>query len=134
MLRHQILLHRYFFGTNFLRAEPGNKPSFTWQSLLRVQDLMVPVLRWKIGDGQSALIVGQPGSLGLEPSAGFQTPNPEQWATIAKLNGPDFSWNVGVIKSEFRDIDANCILSIPLNEAASPDEIIWHFERKGNSW
>ncbi|KAK4421687.1 hypothetical protein Salat_2119300 [Sesamum alatum] len=81
--------------------------------------------------GWSAIILGQP----LLPRprtfqliGSSRTLNRE--AHIAEFITPYHSWREGVIRSEFQDVDAKCILSIPLNDTGSPDEIVWYFEQK----
>ncbi|KAL0416090.1 UNVERIFIED_CONTAM: hypothetical protein Slati_3440900, partial [Sesamum latifolium] len=60
LLLYQVLRQWYFPGSNFVVAEPGRSPSFTWRSLLGTKELLVAGLRWRIGDGLTAWIVDQP--------------------------------------------------------------------------
>ncbi|KAL0405661.1 UNVERIFIED_CONTAM: putative mitochondrial protein [Sesamum latifolium] len=130
-LLHQIFKQRYFPGSNFFAATTGSKPSYTWRSLLRSRDLLTAGTRWRIGDGQTARIVGEP-----------WLPRPHTFQLIMKprtlhcgmkvatLMDAEQRWNENLIREEFRPTDAECILSIPLREGTR-DEIVWHYEKKG---
>ena len=52
-LVHRVLKARYFPNTDFLHAELGTKPSFTWQSILATQSVVNSGYRWQVGDNKS---------------------------------------------------------------------------------
>ena len=55
-LTHRILKARYFPDSNFMEAQLGLKPSYTWRSLLAGRKVLDKGLRWSIGNGQSVRI------------------------------------------------------------------------------
>ncbi|KAL0405669.1 UNVERIFIED_CONTAM: hypothetical protein Slati_3880800, partial [Sesamum latifolium] len=48
------------------------------------------------------------------------------------IKTPANEWNEPLILAEFCSEDAECILGIKLRGAEVSDEVIWHFEKKGN--
>ena len=55
-LAHRVLKAKYFPGSNFLEAELGKNPSFTWRSLVAARGVLHRGLRWNIGNGRKAKI------------------------------------------------------------------------------
>ncbi|KAL0451819.1 UNVERIFIED_CONTAM: hypothetical protein Slati_1160000 [Sesamum latifolium] len=128
-LLHDILCHRYFPGANFFAARTGHSPSFTWRSLLTARNLLIAGIRWKIGDGKSALIVGHPWLPGPHTFQPIVSPRTllEDVKVASLLN----QHCEELVPSEFLPSDAECNLSIELQQSILPDEIVWHFKRKG---
>ncbi|VVA34976.1 PREDICTED: reverse mRNAase [Prunus dulcis] len=54
----RMLKARYFPTTDFLSAQEDSSPSYTWQSILWCQELLLCGLRWRIGDGRLVQIYG----------------------------------------------------------------------------
>ena len=50
-LAHRVLKARYFPESNFLEAQIGKKPSYTWRSLMAAKKVLRRGLRWNIGNG-----------------------------------------------------------------------------------
>ncbi|KAL0427513.1 UNVERIFIED_CONTAM: hypothetical protein Slati_2926100, partial [Sesamum latifolium] len=109
----------------------SSSPSFTWRSLVRTKDLIGAGLRWQIRDAASVPIVGTP-----------WLPRPSTFQVILKprsLSGnttiaallDESGWNVGLIREEFSQFDAECILSVPLPQCNRLDEIICITESRG---
>ncbi|KAL0444355.1 UNVERIFIED_CONTAM: hypothetical protein Slati_2158200 [Sesamum latifolium] len=78
-----------------------------WRSLWSTRDLLVAGLRWRVGDGKSIPIKGQP-----------WLPRPGTFQLIGQPAN---------LVGGYKD----CILSIRLQEIGAQDELIWHFERSG---
>ena len=50
-LTHRVLKAKYFLQTNFMEAQLGKKPSYTWKSLVAARKVLDQGLRWNIGNG-----------------------------------------------------------------------------------
>ncbi|KAL0319855.1 UNVERIFIED_CONTAM: hypothetical protein Sradi_5247000 [Sesamum radiatum] len=50
---HGVLRQKYFPYSNFFEAGLSSTPSFTWRSLLAMQNLLVACLHSKVSDGQA---------------------------------------------------------------------------------
>ena len=55
-LAHRVLKEKYFPDSNFLKAELGKNPSYTWRSLVAARGVLHRGLRWNIGNGRKAKI------------------------------------------------------------------------------
>ena len=55
-LAHRVLKAKYFPDSNFLEAQLGKNPSYTWRSLVAVRGVLHRGLRWNIGNGWKAKI------------------------------------------------------------------------------
>ena len=50
-LAHRVLKAKYFLDSNFLEAQLGKNPSYTWRSLVAARGVLHCGLRWNIGNG-----------------------------------------------------------------------------------
>ena len=55
-LAHRVLKAKYFPDSNFLEAQLGKNPSYTWRSLVAARGVLNRGLRWNTGNGQKARI------------------------------------------------------------------------------
>ena len=55
-LVHRVLKAMYFPESNFMEAQLGKRPSYTWRSLMAAREVLDRGLRWNIGNGQSVRI------------------------------------------------------------------------------
>ena len=51
-LAHRVLKAKYFSDSNFLEAQLGKNPSYTWRRLVAVRGVFHRGLRWNIGGGK----------------------------------------------------------------------------------
>ncbi|KAL0456551.1 UNVERIFIED_CONTAM: hypothetical protein Slati_0994300 [Sesamum latifolium] len=118
----EVLGQKYFPSSNFFEARLGSRPSFTWRSLFGTRELLTAGLRWKIGDGSSIPILGQPW---------LPRPNTFQLITkpvslqenskVAVLISPSGGWDTQLVQSEFHPMDAACILGIEIPDRETRD-------------
>ncbi|KAL0378315.1 UNVERIFIED_CONTAM: hypothetical protein Sradi_3137000 [Sesamum radiatum] len=129
---HDVIGQKYFPLSNFFEARLGSKPSFTWRSLLGTRELLIAGLRWKVGDGSSIPIRGQPWL--PRPSTFQLIARPATLLAdtkVAALITASGVWDHDLIRAEFCPLDVDCILSIELRGSGAQDEIVWHYERNG---
>ena len=50
-LARRVLKAKYFPDSNFLEAQLGKNPSYTWRSLVDARGVLHRGLRWNIGNG-----------------------------------------------------------------------------------
>ena len=55
-LAHRVLKAKYFPDSNFLEAQLGKNPSYTWISLVAARGVLHCGLRWNIGNGRKVKI------------------------------------------------------------------------------
>nr|DAD49162.1 TPA_asm: hypothetical protein HUJ06_019099 [Nelumbo nucifera] len=102
---------KYFLGGDFLVAQCGHNPSYTWKSIWHSRIVLEKGCRWRIGDGYVK---------GLED------------IVVSDLWIPGHKeWDVEMIHELFGPRDASAILNIPLSYASQEDRLIWHLSLNG---
>ncbi|KAL0434402.1 UNVERIFIED_CONTAM: hypothetical protein Slati_2774500 [Sesamum latifolium] len=128
---HQIFKHNYFPNSNYFAAEGSYSPSFMWRSILGARDLLAAGMRWSIGDGESITIMGVPW---IPKPSSFQVICPPRsldgLTKVVELMD-ETGWKDDMVRGEFSQIDAECILSIPLSRVCGRDKLIWHYGKQG---
>jgi hypothetical protein len=129
----RILKAKYFPRRDFLEANIGHNPSYTWRSIWSSQNLLKLGYRWKIGDGTQINVWTAPWIRtlpGLKPSTP-PLPNTED-VTVHDLLNPDLlSWNSAVIHNLFSIQDATAVLNIPLPVRNLSDARVWNYSVDG---
>ncbi|KAH9736873.1 putative reverse transcriptase/RNA-dependent DNA polymerase [Citrus sinensis] len=127
----KVLKARYFKGTDFLRANLGSNPSFIWRSILWGRQIINKGLRWRIGDGRSAQIYHSrwiPRPKTFKP---FSPPKLPLESTVSELIDVENQWKELLVQQSFVEEDVQQILRIPLPRNPSPDQPLWHFDKRG---
>ena len=132
-LVHRVLKARYFQNTDFLRAELGTKPSFTWRSILSAQSVLHSGYRWQVGDGKS---IGVWTDRWLPRPSTFRVLTPSTLLPVnttvdSLMDQESGEWNLNLINQVFFHEDATSILSIPLSRHKLKDRMIWAFTPRG---
>ena len=100
----------------------GHNPSFVWQSLLSVRDVIVAGSKWKIGDGEC---IGVTTHKWLSHGPIFNgEPDPE--LKVSDLIDVDTrQWDRGEVHALFTAKIQNEILALLLNDTHARDSLIW---------
>ena len=127
----RVLKTRYFQHKDFLNAKLGSNPSFIWRSILWGPQIIHAGSRWRIGNGQQIEIhkatwIPKP----LTFKHVFK-PNMPTDALVSELINEENQWDERLIYNHFDRLDADNIVRIPLPRRPQEDEIIWHYEKKG---
>lgn len=128
----KILQARYFKNCHFLNAKLGFRPSFIWRSILWGREVINRGIRWRIGRGDQVEIyrgnwMSRP--LTFKP---VSLPSLPIDVTVSELIDDDNQWKVGLIYQHFVKEDADTITRIPLPRQPTADQVLWHFDKKGN--
>ena len=132
-LTHRILKARYFPDRNFMEAQLGPKPSYTWRSLLAGRNVLEKGLRWSVGNGQSVRIWDD---RWLPTLKSFKVVSPR----LQELNGTmvesllDLAaggWNKNLIRDMFLPFESKAILSIPISLSFPKDSLLWAWTQNG---
>ncbi|KAM6558713.1 hypothetical protein CsatA_027952 [Cannabis sativa] len=129
-LLSRLLKSRYFPNNSFLEARLGHSPSLTWQSIHWGRELLVPGLRFKVGNGHhihSGLDKWIPGHTQFRPIT--YTGPPTQ--PVASYISEQREWNLDILKVYFGQLDIDRIVSIPLSFFPSADRLVWHHTTSG---
>lgn len=128
----EVLKARYFKDSDFLKAKTSSNPSFIWRSILWGRQIINKGLRWRIGDGKSAKIYQScwiPRPSTFKP---FSPPKLPLDSTVSELIDANNTWKELLIQQNFMKEDAQQILRIPQPRTSSPDEPLWHFDKRGD--
>ncbi|KAH9704159.1 putative reverse transcriptase/RNA-dependent DNA polymerase [Citrus sinensis] len=115
-----------------MQAQLGSYPSFIWRSILWGRNVLEKGLRWRIGNGEQLLVYQSqwiPRSITFQP---ISPPSLSPDTIVAKLISEEQSRKEAVIRQHFLKEDADQILKIPLPRQPKPDQVLWHYDKKGN--
>ncbi|KAL3833965.1 hypothetical protein ACJIZ3_008701 [Penstemon smallii] len=132
-LLSRILKAKYFPNEDFLDAQLGPRPSFTWRSIWGSKNLVAAGLRWRVGNGENIDIWKDPW---IPRPTTFKISSPQnplmQSTKVSSLIDDDLRiWNKDLIESIFWPEEATFILSIPLGSRINQDKQIWHYTNNG---
>ncbi|KAH9725922.1 putative reverse transcriptase/RNA-dependent DNA polymerase [Citrus sinensis] len=128
----RVLKARYFKNSSLMQARLGSYPSFIWRSILWGRNVLEKGLRWRIGNGEQLLVYQSqwiPRPITFQP---ISPPSLSPDTTVAELISEEQSWKEAVIRQHFLKEDADQILKIPLPRQPKPDQVLWHYDKKGN--
>ncbi|KAK4403141.1 putative ribonuclease H protein [Sesamum angolense] len=129
----KVLKAKYFPHNHIFEAQVGNRPSFTWRSIIAARELLKSGCRWRIGTGHSVDVWKDPW---IPRPASFRiiTPNVHnvQNMCVSNLISPiTREWDVDTINALLWPVDREAILQIPLSISGGPDLLIWHYSNNG---
>ena len=132
-LAHRVLKEKYFSDSNFLEAELGKNPSYTWRSLVAARGVLHRGLRWNIGNGWKAKIwtdrwIPTPNSFMVVSP---RPKNAENELVETLLDRELGRWNTSAVRNNFLPHEAMTILSIPINQNLPDDSLVWAWMKKG---
>lgn len=128
----KVLKARHFKETDFMEAKIGSKPSFIWRSILWGRQILQKGARWRIGKGDKVLITTSnwiPRPTSFRP---ILAPSLPADAKVSELIYANHQWNNTLIEQHFAKEDAEIIKRIPLPRQPQNDELLWHYDKKGN--
>ena len=126
-LLSRVLKAKYFPRRDFLDANFGHNPSYTWRSLWSTQNLLTIGHRWKIGDGSKINVWKMPwirNLLSLKPSS-MPLQNFEDLTVNHLLDSNLNSWNTTLVRAIFTSSDVAAILAMPLYTRSTLDQRVW---------
>ena len=127
----RVLKARYFKHTGFMNAGLGSKLSFVWRSIVWGRQVVHKGARWRIGNGQNVLVYGNnwiPRPTTFKP---ISAPSMGTDTTVAELIDEKQQWREDLILQHFRPEDAEAIMQIPLPKRPKEDQLIWHYDKRG---
>ncbi|KAL9426438.1 hypothetical protein AB3S75_033257 [Citrus x aurantiifolia] len=127
----KILQAIYFKSCEFLQAKLRSKPSFIWRSILWGRQIIQKGMRWRIGSGDSVQVYKSqwiPRPQNFKPIAPATL---SEDANVACLIDANHQWKETLIHQHFSKEDAEKILQIQLPNSPQPDQILWHYDKKG---
>ncbi|CAN0878596.1 Putative ribonuclease H protein At1g65750 [Linum grandiflorum] len=129
----RIYKAKYYPTGNIFSAALGHRPSFVWRSLCEARSVVHRGLCWKIGDGESIRVWGEPWL--REPDSLFlDTPMPHQAEDlrVCDLFLPcRKEWDINMIEANFTTRDTTTILSLPVCSSTGMNRLIWHYNNNG---
>nr|KYP44138.1 Putative ribonuclease H protein At1g65750 family [Cajanus cajan] len=131
----KIYRAKYYPDGNFLNAPLGHNPSYTWKSLWSTQHLLKNGSRWRLGNGNTIPVWGEPW---IKYNNNYHCIHPHDPSNSHDLKVSDLmskdklDWNADLINSIF-DIDtSNHILNIPILNPHCEDKRIWDWNPSGS--
>ncbi|XP_074298165.1 uncharacterized protein LOC141628985 [Silene latifolia] len=132
-LMARVLKGKYFADRDFLEAELGSNPSFTWRSIWESKDVILSGARRRVGDGWSTKVW-------LDP----WIPNTQSRRVLSPRNGSDISlkvaqlmnddyngWNEELIGALFLPFEQERIRTIRISDIKPMDDWCWDHTKDG---
>ncbi|KAL4366884.1 hypothetical protein GQ457_05G001920 [Hibiscus cannabinus] len=129
----RVLKARYFPRTDFLSAQLGSTPSYTWRSIYSAKGLLEKGLGWRIGNGRDVSIWNDSWLLVKGDGRIRDHAIDIQYTRVVDLINPTSNeWNSALVKSIFTPSVAQQILCIPLAKTETDDMLVWRYEGNGH--
>ena len=129
----QILKARYYPDCEFMNAELGCCPSYTWQSILKGREILKRGLKFQLGTGEQVSLWNDPWIPLLPNFWPFSAPmlGTEDWRLSDVIDESDMTWNDMMVRDLFSEIECGRILGIPLSLRRPQDKLVWIHNKKG---
>lgn len=113
----KLLKAKYYPTCDFMKAELGSDPSYTWRSLLKGREVLELGTRFRIGDGSKISIWNDPWLPKPHHFKPFSLPmeGTENWCVGDIIDSENKEWNSLLIEDLFTKEEAETIMSIPLS-------------------
>lgn len=121
----------YFPNSNFLNADLGDAPSFSWRSIISARHILQAGLLWKIGVGTQVRI-WEDNWIPNPPILSLQRPVGSSFNFVSELINPaTMSWDAQILHTLFSQEVVDSILCIPLSSRRPHDRVTWKLEKRG---
>ncbi|GMI85140.1 hypothetical protein HRI_002183300 [Hibiscus trionum] len=128
----RVLKGRYFPTGNFLSANLGSNPSYTWKSIWCTRGLIEKGFGWRIGCGSAINIWTDPWITDDADGRVHNTPINPMFQRVSDLICPvTNNWKLDVVTSLFSNAQARNILQMKLPMHRQEDFIIWRADKSG---
>ena len=132
-LSHRVFKAKYFAGCSFMEAQLGKKPSYVWRSIMAARETLEVGSRWIVGNGRSVKIWRD---RWLPSPESFKVTSPQGLGTelerVDQLIDSEYGgWKTDLIKENFRPLEVEKILSIPLSPRLLEDSEVWAWSKNG---
>ncbi|KAH9723191.1 reverse transcriptase domain-containing protein [Citrus sinensis] len=132
LLVSRVLQARYFRNSSFLCAKAGANASYIWRSIMWGRQVIMKGMRWRIGNGKKVAIFSDNWLPRPETFRLIFPPSLHVSSVVADLIKADNQWDEIKLRQHFMDVDTVEILKIPLPAEKEEDEVLWHYDKRGN--
>lgn len=128
----RVLKVKYFPNFDFINANLGTMPSFTWKSIWAAKVTLCSSLAWRVGTGEQILINKDawiPGAKQYKLSKHIQTMHNCKVTELIDLISR--TWKEDMVIRTIQATDATRIFRIPLARTVHDDLQVWQRELSG---
>ncbi|XP_062014693.1 uncharacterized protein LOC133731307 [Rosa rugosa] len=127
----QVFKAVYYPNGSFLTANLGDRPSYSWRSILEARPVIQAGLFWRIGNGISVNIWEDEWIPNVAAHS-IVRPSDTVFELVSDLiEVRTGSWDQATVHACFEVEIAMHVLSIPLSRRFGPDKIAWKYDKKG---
>lgn len=131
----QVLKAKHFPTSDFLNAQLGNSPFYSWRSIYSSLEIIKKRTRWRVGNGKLIHIwedrwLPTPSTYRVvsPPSSALEFP------MVSSLIDTDTKWwRVDLLSVAFLPLEADTIRKIPLCHKIPEDKLIWIGNKRATS-
>ncbi|KAH9688162.1 reverse transcriptase domain-containing protein [Citrus sinensis] len=128
----RVLEARYFRNSSFLCAKAGANASYIWRSIMWGRQVIKKGMRWRIGNGKKIAILSDNWLPRPETFRLIFPPLLPVSSVVADLIKANNQWDEIKLRQHFLDVDTAEIIKIPLLAEKAEDEVLWHYDKRGN--
>ena len=127
----QVFKAVYYPYGSFLSADMGDRPSFSWRSIMNARPVIKAGLQWRIGSGASINIWEDDWIPNVRPHS-IQRPHDSVFELVSDLIDEDTGrWNLNALHCIFEPHVVSQVLTIPLSRRFGEDRAAWKPTKNG---
>ncbi|XP_074314331.1 uncharacterized protein LOC141649543 [Silene latifolia] len=129
----RVMKAKYYHTRDFMNAEVGQRPSYTWRSIIGAREVLERGLRRRIGDGRDTRVWGQPWVEGCQRGKVISPCGPgNELMYVADLLKPGGrGWDEEMLNRYFLPFEAKRILNMRVSPNMPRDVWYWGLEKDG---
>lgn len=122
----------YHPHTSFLNADMGERPSYSWRSIMEARPVLQAGLTWRIGAGRTTSIWSADWIPNISPHELSRPPDTVFDFVSDLIDEHTGSWDRFAVSACLPDDIAEKVLAIPLSRRSPVDRPAWKFDKRGH--
>ncbi|KAM5578651.1 hypothetical protein ABKV19_008793 [Rosa sericea] len=127
----QVFKALYYPHGTFLTADMGERPSYSWRSIMEARPVLQAGLTWRIGNGASVGIWDSDWIPQVSHHSLVRPPDTVFERVADLINQSTWSWDEAAVLMCFEPQVATQFLSIPLSRHHGQDRVAWKLHKRG---
>lgn len=124
----KLLTTKYLKSSSFWECNRPKKVNRTWDSILKVRDMLRRGACWSVGTGNCINLLSDPWIPNLPRYKPISTPNQQSITKVRELISEDGkAWDIDRLRNSFSDLEVEAITSIHIPQSYCEDRLVWTY-------